>query len=74
MTRTDSMGKEIPFPGVMEELYRPEALLNLGGSVVVEECTLDSCLPWGKQLCTVSARQEEEVQEASLQRMTPRTC
>lgn len=74
MTRTDSMGNEIPFLGVMEELYRPEALLNLGGSVVVEECTLDSCLPWGKQLCTVSARQEEEVQEASLQRMTPRTC
>ena len=22
------MGKEIPFPGVMEELYRPEALLK----------------------------------------------
>ena len=57
------MGKEIPFPGVMEELYRPEALLNLGGSVVVEECTLDSSLPWGKQLCTVSGTQEEEVQE-----------
>ena len=66
------MRKEIPFPGVMEELYRPEALLNLGGSVVVEECTLDSHLPWGKQLCTVSGR--EEVQESSLQRMTPRTC
>lgn len=48
MTRTDSMGKEIPLPGVMEELYRPEALLNLGCSVVVEECTLDSCLPWEK--------------------------
>jgi hypothetical protein len=42
------MGKEIPLPGVMEELYRPEALLNLGCSVVVEECTLDSCLPWEK--------------------------
>lgn len=48
MKRTDSMGKEIPFPGVMEELCRPEALLNLGCSVVVEECTLDSCLPWGQ--------------------------
>ena len=68
------MGNEIPFLGVMEELYRPEALLNLGGSVVVEECTLDSSLPWGKQLCTVSGTQEEEVQESSLQRMTPRTC
>ena len=42
------MGKEIPFPGVMEELCRPEALLNLGCSVVVGECTLDSCLPWGE--------------------------
>ena len=57
------MGNEIPFLGVMEELYRPEALLNFGCCVAVEECTLDSCLPWGKQLCTVSARQEEEVQE-----------
>lgn len=29
------MGNEIPFPGVLEELYRPEALLNLGRYVVV---------------------------------------
>lgn len=29
------MGNEIPLPGVLEELYRPEALLNLGCYAVV---------------------------------------
>ena len=53
------MGKEIPFPGVMEELYRPEALLNLGGSVVVEECTLDSCLPGGNS-CALSQQDKRK--------------
>lgn len=53
MTRTDSMGKEIPFPGVMEELYRPEGLLNLRGSVVVEESHLILVYPGGNS-CALS--------------------